>query len=71
MTTPTVNFLSYNSTGLNTMKSKWLRDLMDVSKIDFCSIQEHFKKNVGNFFSSNFPGFSSYIVPATRNQRVA
>ena len=35
---------------------------------DHVCFQEHFKKNVGNFFSSYFPGFSSYIVPATRGQ---
>ena len=70
MSTPTVNFLSYNSTGLNTMKSKWLRDLMDISKIDFCSIQEHFKKNIGKFFADQFDKFHNYVIPAVREKDV-
>ena len=35
MATPSVNFLSYNGTGLDTVKSRWLRDLLKVIKIDF------------------------------------
>ena len=69
MATPTVQFVSYNPTGLDaSFKTQWTREFMHTFKIDFVSFQEHFKKNVGSFFSSNFPGFSSYIVPATRSQ---
>ena len=48
------------------MKSKWLNDLMRVTNCDFCSIQEHFKKNVGSYFSKKFPEYYSYITPAVR-----
>ena len=68
MATPTVNFKSYNSTELDTIKAKWLRDLISVSRIDFCSIQEHFKKNVGSFFSTQFSDFHTYLVPAVREK---
>ena len=54
MTTPAVKFLSFNSTGLDTIKAKWLRDLLKVACVDFCSLQEHFKKNVGDFFKTQF-----------------
>jgi hypothetical protein len=51
MVIPTVNFLSYNSTGMNSVKSDWKRNLCTIAKCDFISIQEHFKKklNLGKF----------------------
>ena len=67
MTTPTVNFLSYNSTGMNSVKSAWIRDLCKVTNTDFCSVQEHFKKTVTNFFKDEFKYYSSYAKPAVRN----
>ena len=68
MTPPTVNFLSYNSTGLDTIKSAWIRDISKVTSTDFCSVQEHFKKTVGSYFKEQFSNFSNYVVPAVRNQ---
>ena len=68
MAIPTANFLSYNSTGMmNTVKSVWIRNLCDVTKTDFCTIQEHFKKiNCDKFFKEHLNYFSSYVVPAVR-----
>ena len=66
MAIPCAKFLSYNGTGLDTIKSRWLRDLCKVSNADFCSIQEHFKKNKGSFFKNNFPDFDTYFTPAFR-----
>ena len=68
MATPTVNFVSYNSTGMNTIKTDWIRNLCKLAKIDFCSIQEHFKKtkSVDKFFKEQFTDFSSYVIPAFR-----
>ena len=67
MAAPTVNFLSYNPTGLNNVfKQKWTNDLLETFKADFVSIQEHFKKNVGSFFENKFPDYFSFIVPAAR-----
>ena len=37
-------FLSYNSTGLNTVKTKWIRDIIQVTKSDFTAVQECFKR---------------------------
>ena len=45
MVTPTANFMSYNSTGMNSIKADWIRNLYKLTKCDFVSIQEHFKKN--------------------------
>ena len=39
---------------------------MKTFQIDFASVQEHFKKNVGTFFDTNFPEFSNFVVPAVR-----
>ena len=67
MVIPTAIFLSYNPTGMNTVKSEWIRNLCDVTKTDFCTIQEHFKKiNSDKFFKENFDTFSSYVIPAVR-----
>ena len=40
---------------------------MRVTNCDFCSVQEHFKKNVGNHFVRNFPEYHSYVNPAVRD----
>ena len=68
MATPSVNFLSYNGTGLDSVKARWLRDLLKVTKTDYCSIQEHFKKNKGTFFRNNFSDFETYFIPAFREK---
>ena len=66
MALPTVNFMIYNPTGLDKVKAKWTRELAATLNIDFISIQEHMKKNVGNFFHNQFPGFTNSIVPGVR-----
>lgn len=67
MADPTINFLSYNPTGIdNAFKAQWTREVMCTFKIDFASLQEHFKKNVGNLFNKQFPGYQNYVIPATR-----
>ena len=68
MATPTVNFLSYNSTGMDTVKSAWINDLCKVTCTDFCAIQEHFKKSVTSFFKEKFSHHNSYVIPASRNK---
>ena len=64
----TTNFLSYNGTGLDQVKCKWLNDLLKVTNTDFCMIQEHFRKNIGSYFSSRFPEYTSHVAPAARDQ---
>ena len=39
----TTNFMSYNSTGLDYVKTNWIRTIIDTCKIDFFQLQEHFK----------------------------
>ena len=68
MAFPSVNFMIYNPTGLDKIKSRWTNQFAQTLNVDFISIQEHFKKNIGNFFSDQFPDFSSNIVPAVRAQ---
>ena len=41
---------------------------MKVTNSKFCSVQEHFKKHVGNHFKKNFPDYFSYVTPAVRDQ---
>ena len=68
MATPDVTFLSYNSTGLDPVKTSWTRDLCKLTKTDFLTIQEHLKKNksVDKYFKEQFTNYSSYVVPAHR-----
>ena len=61
-------FVSYNSTGFNTIKTKWLRDIIAVTNADFIAVQEHFKKtkSIDKYFADEFPNFSSFVVPGHR-----
>ena len=66
----TVNFLSYNSTGFDSVKTKWVRDLLDTCKISFCGLQEHFKriKTLPRLFRSEFSKYDSLVLPAHREE---
>ena len=70
MASPLVTFLSYNSTGMNTIKAVWIRDLVKVTNSHFVGIQEYFKrtKTVDKFFRDQFDDYNSYVVPAHREQ---
>ena len=70
MVIPTVNFMSYNSTGINSVKADWVRNLYKISNCDFVSLQEHFKKNrtIDKFFKDQFPEHSSYVIPGFREK---
>ena len=54
---------------MNTVKTKWIRDVIKVTKSDFVSIQEHFKKTktIDKFFIDQFPDNSSFVVPGYRD----
>ena len=70
MATPSVKFLSYNSTGLNAAKVQWINELMSTCAINFCGIQEHFKKtkSIMNFFKTAFPSFDAHVEPGHRDE---
>ena len=70
MATPSVKFLSYNSTGLNAGKVQWINELMSTCAINFCGIQEHFKRtrSISNFFKTAFPSFDAYVEPGYRDE---
>ena len=70
MTQPNVTFLSYNSTGMNTVKSSWVRDLIKVTDASYVQVQEHFKssKVTDKFFTDQFPDFNNFVIPAHREQ---
>ena len=60
--------MSYNSTGLDTVKIDWIQDLIKTCDIDF--FQEHFKaaKSVDKYFQRQFSNIDSYVIPAYREQ---
>ena len=60
--------MSYNSTGLDSFKVKWINDLMKTFKVDYFQLQEHFKatKTIDNFFKKAFPDYDCYSIPGHR-----
>ena len=66
----TVNFLSYNSTGLDSVKAQWIRDLLETCNATFCGLQEHFKriKTLSRLFRTEFPKYDSLVLPAHREE---
>ena len=60
--------MSYNSTGINTIKTDWIRDLIRTCDINFFQLQEHFKqtKTLETFFKNEFPNCDSFVIPAHR-----
>ena len=68
MAIPTVNFMSYNSTGISVAKSKFLQDICEQFSVTYASIQEHFKwsKQTNKFFNDKFDKFNCYVIPAYR-----
>ena len=68
MAKPFVNFLSYNSTGIDSVKTDWIRTLMKTCDISFLQLQEHFKaaKSTDKYFKKEFQGNNSYVIPAHR-----
>ena len=65
-----VNILSYNSTGMDSVKVKWLNELLETFQIDICNIQEHFKaiKTVNEYFKKNFTKYDCFVKAAFREQ---
>ena len=67
-TTDTVTFMSYNSTGLDSVKVRFSLDICEEYDVNFLAIQEHFKfVNTDKFFKSGFSNFSSYVIPGHRS----
>ena len=68
MTSRPVNFMSYNSTGLDSEKSKWINDIIKTFNVSFFQLQEHFKiiKTIDRLFKKEFPSCDSYVIPGFR-----
>ena len=70
MAIPTVNFLSYNSTGMSAAKCQFLNNICDEFDVTYVSIQEHFKwsKVTSKYFNDKFDKFNCYVIPAYRSK---
>ena len=68
MASKTLNFMSYNLTGLDTVKTDWIREIIKTCKIDYFQLQEHFKitKSLDSFFKKEFPLNDSFVLPGHR-----
>ena len=69
-TSKSIKILSYNSTGFNSVKAQWIRDLMDTTGASMLGQQEHFKntKSIHKLFKKEFPKCDSMVVPAYREE---
>ena len=70
---PTVTFMSYNSTGLSSVKCQWIQEICDENDMDFISIQEHFKqssKSLDTYFRNKFKDYFSYVIDAQRLDKI-
>ena len=65
---PSVTFMSYNSTGMNSVKANWTNEMCRDLEADYCAIQEHFKntKSTQKFFCEKFRDYYPYVIPASR-----
>ena len=56
--------MSYNSTGLDSVKNRWINDLVETLKFDSLQMQEHFKamKNIIKMFKRDFISFRNQIL---------
>ena len=63
-----VTFMSYNSTGMSTVKCQWINEICDENNLYYLSIQEHFKctKSTDKFFRENYRDYYSYVIPGFR-----
>ena len=63
-----INFMSYNSTGLDPVKTDWIRNLIQTCKIDCFQLQEHFKtsKTIDSYFRKQFPLCDSFAAAGFR-----
>ena len=60
--------MSYNSTGLDSVKADWIRNLIKTCRIDLFQLQEHFKatKSIDSYFRKEFPMCDSFPTPGYR-----
>ena len=63
-----VKLISYNSTGLDSIKLNWINELLETFDIELVQLQEHFKaiKKVDSYFKQNFKKYDSFALPAIR-----
>ena len=63
-----VKLISYNTTGLDTIKLKWINELLETFDIELVQLQEHFKaiRQVDSYYKQNFKKYDSYAIPAIR-----
>ena len=50
------------------MKAQWTHELLRTLDADFASIQEHFRKNIGQFFCKEFSSYTNSVIPAVQAQ---
>ena len=63
-----VTSMSYNSTGISSVKCNFICDICDEYDVDYLAIQEHFKntKTTDTYFRDKFRDYNSYVIPGYR-----
>ena len=60
--------MSYNMTGADVIKCRWLQELATEQEANYVALQEHFKtvKSTEQWFRNQFTDYHTYVVPAYR-----
>ena len=68
VTNDVVTFMSYNATGMDTVKCEFIREMQKEYNVNYCAIQEHFKtvKSTEQYFSQQFKDTHTYATLAYR-----
>ena len=61
-------FMSYNSTGIDQNKCKWIKYVANNEGVNYTTLQEHFKtvKSTAQWFCGQFKEYSTYVTQAYR-----
>ena len=61
-----VTFMSQNTTGIDSVKTHYLREILNEYDVNYCTLQEHFKTTISTdqWFRKQFKDYHTYVIPA-------
>ena len=59
-----VTFMSYISTGISSVKCKFISDICDEYDVDYLAVKN--TKTTDKYFRDNFRDYNSYVIPGYR-----
>ena len=63
-----VTFMSQNMTGIDSVKTQYLREILNEFDVNYCTLQEHFKTTISTdqWFKKQFKDYHTYVTSAYR-----